>query len=61
MNKAVERGLSKRDKKVPIPYVGIDEKSFQQGHHYVSVLVGIKEGRVIEVEEHRDEAAELLL
>lgn len=52
MKRAVKRGLTRRDKK-PIPYLGIDEKSFRSGHRYVSLLNDLSLGRVIEVVEGR--------
>jgi transposase len=33
--------------------LGIDEKSFKSGQHYVTVLNNLEEGRVLEVVEHR--------
>lgn len=55
MKRAVERGLSRREKEEPIDYLGIDEKSFRSGHRYVSLLNDLNGGRVIEVVEGRDE------
>lgn len=54
--RAVERGLSRR-KEVVIPYIGIDEKQFRSGHCYVSSLVDIEAGRVLDVVEDRTEKA----
>lgn len=54
--RAVDRGLTRR-KAVEIPYIGIDEKQFQSGHRYVSSLVDLGKGRVIDVVEDRTEAA----
>lgn len=56
MQRAVERGLECRQLE-SVPYVGIDEKSFRRGHHYVSILTDLSGRRVLEVTEGRDEAA----
>lgn len=56
MDRAVDRGLSKRDLE-GLTYVGIDEKSFAKGHRYMSILTDIKGSRVLEVVEGRDQAA----
>lgn len=53
MAKGVARGLSRR-KADPIPYIGMDEKSFLSGHRYVSVMTDINGKRVLEVAENRD-------
>jgi transposase len=54
--RAVERGLARR-KEEPVRYVGIDEKQFRSGHRYVSCLVDLEGGRVLDVEQERTEAA----
>lgn len=54
--RAVERGLARR-KEEPVRYVGIDEKQFRSGHRYVSSLVDLEGGRVLDVEQERTEAA----
>ena len=56
MERAVERGLARRDTQT-LQYVGIDEKSFRRGHSYVSLLVDLTEARVLEVVEDRTEEA----
>jgi len=53
--RAVERGLERR-KEVPIPYVGIDEKQFRSGHRYISSMVDLGGGRVLDVVENRTES-----
>jgi transposase len=54
MHKATMRGLERRkESQKLIEEVSIDEKSFQNGHHYVSILSDPAGGRVLEVEEHR--------
>jgi len=54
--RAVERGLKRREAS-PIPYIGIDEKQFRSGHRYISSLVDLDKGRVLEVVEERTEVA----
>lgn len=54
--RAVERGLSRRQS-VTIPYLGIDEKQFRKGHQYISSLVDLQQGRVLDVVETRTEEA----
>jgi len=59
--RAVERGLARRED-TTIPYLGIDEKQFRRGHRYVSSLVDIEGGRVLDVvEERTQEACETLI
>jgi len=61
MNRAVERGLARRDL-TGLARLGIDEKSFGRGQDYISVLSDVDQGRVLEVVPGRDQAsAELLL
>jgi transposase len=52
MRRAVERGLERR-REEPVPYVGLDEKSFLRGQNYASVLTDITGSRVLEVEQGR--------
>jgi transposase len=52
--RAVQRGLSKREA-VTIPYLGIDEKQFRNGQCYISSLVDLQGGRVLDVVEDRKE------
>ena len=54
--RAVERGLARRSD-VEIPYIGIDEKQFRSGHRYISSLVDLQGGRVLDVVEERTEQA----
>ena len=56
MERAVERGLSRRNTD-SIEHVGIDEKSFRRGHNYISLMTDLDASRVLEVTEGRDEAA----
>ena len=48
MQRAVERGLTRRQKE-DIDFLGIDEKSFRKGQDYLSVLTDITGERVLEV------------
>lgn len=60
--RAVERGLKRRDTSEAVKHVGIDEKSFLKGHHYASLATDLDRGRVLDVVEHRTiEAATALL
>jgi transposase len=54
--RAVERGLARREATI-IPFVGIDEKQFRKGHRYITNLVDLNGGRVLEVVEDRTESA----
>ena len=56
LNRAVERGLARRDLE-EVRHLGLDEKSFGRGQDYVSVMTDITGHRVLEVSEGRDEAA----
>jgi transposase len=48
MSRTVERGLQRRPMQ-EVKQVGIDEKCFQSGQNYVSVLTDLNESRVLEV------------
>ena len=62
MNKAVERGLSRRDLGHSVSKLGIDEKAILKGHNYASILVDLTEGRVLDIVQGRDkEAAKSLI
>lgn len=54
MERAVERGLAERDLD-GLRYVGIDEKSFQKGQSYISVMTDQEGARVIDVTKGRTE------
>jgi transposase len=54
MERAVERGLERRDIS-EVSRVGIDEKSFLRGHSYTSILNDLDEPRVLEVVPERTE------
>lgn len=46
--RAVRRGLARRTRE-PVSHLGIDEKSFLRRHQYVSVIVDLERGRVLDV------------
>ena len=52
--RAVERGLARREAE-PIAHLGIDEKQFRSGHRYITSLVDLGQGRVLDVVENRTE------
>ena len=52
MERAVSRGMARRQED-PVPYVGIDEKSFGRAQDYVSLMVDIDRSRVLEVAKDR--------
>ena len=61
MVSAVERGMLRRSEE-DIPYLGLDEKSSERGHSYVSILTDIDRSRVLDlVPERKLEAAKSLL
>lgn len=45
MEKAVRRGLSRKEKKV-IPVIGVDEKSIAKGHKYMTLVYNLMSGTV---------------
>lgn len=54
MKKSVILGESRRKAAGDsISYLAIDEKSYKEGHHYVTILSDADNGRVLEVVEHR--------
>jgi transposase len=52
MQRAVRRGLARRSTEV-VAFLGIDEKSFQKGHDYVTVVCDLSAARVLFVGEGR--------
>lgn len=54
--RAVERGLARREAQ-PIQYLGIDEKQFRSGHQYITNLVDLEQGRILDVVEERKETS----
>lgn len=61
MSRAVVRGLERRDKDELLRHLSVDEKSFQKGHQYVTVLSDPKGKRVLDVVEGRTKEAVKLL
>jgi len=62
MHRAVERGMAERAASETITHLTIDEKSFQRGHKYITVLGDPNGHRIIDVAESRtQEAVENLL
>ena len=61
MRRAVERGMLRRTQD-DVPHLGLDEKSSQKGHTYVSILTDIDRSRVLDlVPERKLDAAKALL
>ena len=56
MNRAVQRGLSRRELE-PLELVGIDEKAIRKRHRYATILNDLISGVVIEVSEGRSKDA----
>jgi transposase len=52
--KAVKRGLSRRTV-IDTEYLGVDEKSFQKGHTYATVLYDLESKSVLDVSKDRKE------
>ena len=53
MERAVKRGLSRRDPQRVYAHVSMDEKSYKRGHKYISILYNADDGSVIEIEDGR--------
>jgi transposase len=53
MERAVKRGQKKKVQE-PIRYLGVDEKSFKKGHHYITVVSNLEKGSVEYVAENHD-------
>lgn len=49
MERAVQRGLERRDAARPVRLAGMDEKSFRRGHSYVTLLNDLECPAVLEV------------
>jgi transposase len=56
MERAVKRGLQRR-KVEPVRQMGIDEKSFRKGHHYMTVVNDLTGSRVLYVAEERKQSS----
>jgi transposase len=52
MGRAVTRGLSRREHKVP-EYIGLDEKALARGHRYATIACDLRDGHVIDVAPER--------
>lgn len=57
LHRASQRGMQRRRKDYPIHHLSIDEKSFQRGHRYITVLSDPLGDRVIDVADGRDKKA----
>lgn len=57
MERAVARGMERRDAKAPLTHLSVDEKSHQSGHRYISVLSDPQGKRVLDVTEGRGQKA----
>jgi transposase len=57
MARAVDRGLARRDREEALPHLTLDEKSYQHGHHYLTILGDADAGRVLEVQDSRTQEA----
>lgn len=51
--RAVRRGLARRELTEPIRHLGVDETSFQRRHEYVSVVTDLEGTRVLHVADDR--------
>ena len=56
MRRAVERGLAGRQLE-ELKHLGMDEKSFQRGQSYITLLTDLDQSRVLDVVEERTTAA----
>src|SRR5436853_4907269 len=56
MDRAVRRGLERR-KAEPVQYLGVDEKAFQKGHRYFTLVNDLNRGRVLYVAEDREQSS----
>jgi len=56
MHRAVERGLARRELRLPTG-IGVDETSFQKRHEYVTVVCDRSEGTVLHVADGRSKQA----
>ena len=48
MERAVKRGLERRQAE-PVTQLGVDEKAFRKGHHYLTLVNDLARGRVLYV------------
>lgn len=54
--RAVDRGLARREE-IQTEYLGVDEKSFLNGHKYITVLYDLKNNSVIDISKDRKESS----
>lgn len=52
MNRAVRRGLARRDVGT-LKHIGVDEKAWKKGHTYVTVLADLEKKAVVDIEKGR--------
>jgi transposase len=52
LERAVKRGLQRRQAE-PVSRLGVDEKAFRKGHHYLTLVNDLDRGRVLYVAEDR--------
>ncbi len=58
MKKAVERGLARKERRIP-QYIGVDEKAFAKRHRYETIVCDLKRATVeYVVEDRRQESLE---
>jgi len=58
MEKAVRRGLARKEKRIP-EYLSIDEKAFAKGHRYETLVCDLRKGTVeYVIEDRRQESLE---
>jgi len=56
MERAVARGLARR-RAEPVTYIGVDEKAFRKGHHYLTLVNDLERGCVLYVAEERKQSS----
>jgi transposase len=56
MDRAVRRGLERRRAEL-VRHLGVDEKAFQKGHRYFTLVNDLDRGRVLYVAEDREETS----
>jgi transposase len=56
MRRAVQRGLERKTA-TPLPKLGVDEKAFRKGHHYLTIVVNAETGAVEYIGQDRTKAS----
>jgi transposase len=56
LERAVKRGLERRKAEV-VSQIGVDEKAFRKGHHYLTLVNDLNRGRVLYVAEDRKQSS----